>query len=66
MPNLKVPTLVMTGEWDIPDVQAMAGAANVLIPGSRRLVVKDAGHLMQLEHPRELAGLIADFVKKGR
>jgi 3-oxoadipate enol-lactonase len=66
MPDLKVPTLILEGEWDIPDVHAMAGAANVLIAGSKRVVVKDTGHLMQIEHPREVAELIADFVKKGR
>ncbi|HEX4198014.1 MAG TPA: hypothetical protein VHZ26_11290 [Caulobacteraceae bacterium] len=48
-----------------PVSQAMAGAAQVLIPGSKRVVVDDAGHLMQLEHPRELAGLIASFVRQG-
>jgi pimeloyl-ACP methyl ester carboxylesterase len=66
MPDLKVPTLILEGEWDIPDVHAMAGAAAVLIPGSTRIVVKDAGHLMQLEHPKEVAELIGDFVRKGR
>lgn len=66
MPELKVPTLILTGDHDIPDVQAMAGAAQVLIPGSKRVVVSDAGHLMQLEHPREVAELIADFVRRGR
>jgi 3-oxoadipate enol-lactonase len=66
LPDLKVPTLILEGEWDIPDVHAVAGAAQVLIPGSTRIVVKDAGHLMQIEHPKEVAELIADFVRKGR
>ena len=66
LPELKVPTLILEGEWDIPDVHAVAGAAQVLIPGSTRIIVKDAGHLMQLEHPKEVAQLIADFVRKGR
>jgi pimeloyl-ACP methyl ester carboxylesterase len=50
----------------IADNQAQGGAAQVLIPGSRRIVIEDAGHLMQLEHPKEVAELIADFVRKGR
>jgi pimeloyl-ACP methyl ester carboxylesterase len=66
MPDLKVPTLIMTGDHDIADNQAASGAAEVLIPGSRRIVIDDAGHLMQLEHPKEIAELIADFVRKGR
>jgi len=56
----------MTGDHDIADNQAASGAAQALIPGSRRIVIDDAGHLMQLEHPKEVAGLIADFVRKGR
>jgi len=63
MPDLKVPTLILVGDHDIPDVHAMAGAAQALIPGAKRIVVDDAGHLMQLEHPKEVAALIADFAK---
>jgi pimeloyl-ACP methyl ester carboxylesterase len=57
---------ILTGDHDIADNQAQSGAAQVLVPGSKRIVVEDAGHLMQLEHPREVADLIADFVRKGR
>ena len=64
MPELKVPTLILVGDHDIPDVHAMAGVAQVLIPGSKRVVVRDSGHLMQLEHPKEVTKLIADFVRK--
>jgi pimeloyl-ACP methyl ester carboxylesterase len=66
MRDLHVPTLIMTGDHDIADNQATSGAAQALIPGSRRIVIDDAGHLMQLEHPKELAELIADFVRKGK
>jgi pimeloyl-ACP methyl ester carboxylesterase len=66
MGGLKVPTLILIGDHDVADSQAQAGAAQVLIPGSKRVVVEDAGHLMQLEHPKEVAALIADFVKAGR
>ena len=66
LPGLQVATLIMTGDHDIADNQATSGAAQALIPGSRRIVIDDAGHLMQLEHPREVAELIADFVRKGR
>jgi pimeloyl-ACP methyl ester carboxylesterase len=66
MAQLKVPTLILIGDHDIADNQAQAGAAQVLIPGSKRVVVEDAGHLMQLEHPQEIARLIADFVRAGR
>ncbi len=66
MRDLHIPTLIMTGDHDIADNQAASGAAQALIPGARRVVIDDAGHLMQLEHPKEIAGLIADFVRSGR
>jgi len=65
MAEIKTPTLILIGDHDIADNQAESGAAQALIPGSRRIVIDDAGHLMQLEHPREIADLIADFVRKG-
>ncbi len=66
MPGLTVPTLILSGDHDIADVQAMAGAAEVLIPGSKRIVVSDSGHLLQLEQPRKTADLITEFVRTGR
>jgi pimeloyl-ACP methyl ester carboxylesterase len=66
MGDIKAPTLILIGDHDIADNQATAGAAQALIPKSRREVIEDAGHLMQLEHPGELAEMIADFVRKGR
>jgi len=66
MGEIKAAALILVGDHDIADNQAAAGAAQALIPGSRREVIDDAGHLMQLEHPRELAERIADFVKTGR
>ncbi|MET0273312.1 MAG: alpha/beta fold hydrolase [Phenylobacterium sp.] len=64
MGEIKAPTLILVGDHDIADNQAQAGAAQVLIPGARRVVVEGAGHLMQLERPKEVAELIADFVRK--
>jgi pimeloyl-ACP methyl ester carboxylesterase len=66
MAEIKAQTLILVGDHDIADNQAQAGVAQVLIPGARRVVVEDAGHLMQLEHPGEVAKLIADFVAEGR
>ncbi len=35
----------------------------MLIPGSKRVIVSDSGHLVQLEQPRRIADLISDFVR---
>ncbi|MHB8285537.1 MAG: alpha/beta fold hydrolase [Caulobacteraceae bacterium] len=66
MRELNIPTLILTGDHDIADVQAMAGAAQVLIPGSKRIVVNGSGHLLQLEQPHEAAKLISKFVRTSR
>lgn len=62
--GLRQPVLILVGDHDIADVQAMAGAVEVLAPHTERVVVPDAGHLMQLEHPAELARLIGAFVRR--
>ena len=47
--EIRVPTLLLTGDADIPDVHAHAVVIEAGIYGSRRVVVTDAGHLMYLE-----------------
>ena len=59
--SIKTPTLILVGEYDIADNQAQAGAVEALIPGSRRIVVRDTGHLMYLEHPDVFAQLVTQF-----
>jgi 3-oxoadipate enol-lactonase len=49
--EIKVPTLVMVGEYDIPDVHAHAGAIESHIPGAQRVIIPGAGHLVPLEVP---------------
>lgn len=49
--EITVPTLIMVGEFDMPDVHAHAGAINAGIANSKRIVVYRAGHLLPLEQP---------------
>jgi pimeloyl-ACP methyl ester carboxylesterase len=62
--SIKIPTLILVGEDDIADVQGQAGALEALIPGSRRVVVPDAGHLMYMESPAVFADLVSGFVRR--
>ena len=66
LPRLKeihVPTLILTGDADIPDVHAHAGAIEAGIPGARRMVISDAGHLMYLEKPEEFSRRVIGFIE---
>ena len=61
--EIHVPTLILTGDADIPDVHAHAGAIEAGIRGSRRVVLGDAGHLMYLEKPEEFTRIVIGFIE---
>lgn len=61
--NIKVPTLIISGEFDIPDVHAHSGAINAAIPNSRRVVVNEAAHLVPFEKPRIFNEYVVCFYK---
>jgi len=60
--EIRVPTLILTGDADIPDVHAHSGAIEAGIPRSRRVVVSEAGHLMYLEKPNEFSSIVISFI----
>jgi pimeloyl-ACP methyl ester carboxylesterase len=60
--EIRVPTLVLTGDADIPDVHAHAGAIEAGIHGSHRVVLSDVGHLMYLEKPEEFSKIVIGFI----
>jgi pimeloyl-ACP methyl ester carboxylesterase len=62
--EIKAPTLILVGEGDIADVHTHCAAINAGISGSERIVVKDAGHLIQLEKPDELTKRLLDFAQR--
>ena len=62
--EIKVPTLILAGEYDIPDVHAHSGAIEAGIVGAKRLVVSDAGHLIYFEQPETFNRLLAEFLGK--
>jgi pimeloyl-ACP methyl ester carboxylesterase len=63
--EIHVPTLIVVGAADIPDVHAHAGALEAGIHGARRIVLPGAGHLAQLDKPEELGREILLFLRPG-
>jgi 3-oxoadipate enol-lactonase len=61
--DIRVPTLILVGDADIPDVHAHAGAIEAGIPGSKRVVISDAGHLMYVEKPEEFSRVVINFIE---
>ena len=60
--EIRVPTLILVGDADIPDVHAHAGAIEAGIPGSKRVIISDAGHLMYLEKGEEFSRVVIAFI----
>src|SRR3954453_7419370 len=63
--EIHVPTLILVGESDIPDVHAHAGVLEAGIHNARRMIVPKAGHLIQLEQPGFLEWRIREFLRPG-
>jgi pimeloyl-ACP methyl ester carboxylesterase len=63
LPEIKVSTLILVGEYDIPDVHAHAGVINAGINGSGRLIIPGAGHLIPIEQPKLFNAAVLDFLK---
>jgi pimeloyl-ACP methyl ester carboxylesterase len=61
--GIRVPTLIVVGASDIPDVHVHAGAIAAGIPGAERTVVEGAGHLVHLERPEEFNARVLSFLR---
>jgi 3-oxoadipate enol-lactonase len=61
--EIRIPTLILVGAADIPDVHAHAGAIEAGITGSRRMIISDAGHLMYVEKPEEFSRVVIPFIE---
>jgi pimeloyl-ACP methyl ester carboxylesterase len=61
--EIRVPTLILVGDADIPDVHAHAGAIEAGIAGAKRVIISDTGHLMYLEKPEEFSRQVIAFIE---
>ena len=62
--EIKVPALVMVGEYDIPDVHSHAGVIHFGIPGARREIILNSGHLIPVEQPGEFNRAAFRFLRR--
>jgi len=62
--EIKVSTLILVGEHDIPDVHACSGLFNACISGSHREVIPGCGHLIALEQPALFNEQVLEFLGK--
>jgi pimeloyl-ACP methyl ester carboxylesterase len=66
LPRIEVPTLLMYGDRDVRAPLTVAEALHAAIPGSRLVVLPDAGHLCNIEAPDAFNAAVRDFLHGGR
>jgi 3-oxoadipate enol-lactonase len=60
--EIAVPTLVVVGEHDRPDIHAVADALAAGIPGADRVVLAGTAHLPSMERPEEFNRVVLEFL----
>ncbi len=62
LPQIKVPVLIVVGRQDKFTPVAKAEEMHAAIPGSKLIVIEDAGHMPNLEHATEFNEIALDFL----
>jgi len=60
--KIRVPTLIVVGEYDIPDMQRAADLLVQGIAGARKVVIAGAGHTVNMERPAEFNRVVGEFL----
>jgi 3-oxoadipate enol-lactonase len=62
--DIRVPTLVVTGDEDVRDMHEIADKLAAEIPGAERAQIAGSGHLPSLERPDEFDRVVLAFLGK--
>jgi pimeloyl-ACP methyl ester carboxylesterase len=62
--EVTVPTLVVVGEHDRPDIHAMAAALTRGIAGAEQVVLPGTGHLPNMERPVAFNRVVLEFLRR--
>jgi pimeloyl-ACP methyl ester carboxylesterase len=62
--EVNVPTLVLTGDEDVPDIHRIADRLAAGIPGAERATMAGAAHLPSLERPDEFDRIVLAFLAR--
>jgi pimeloyl-ACP methyl ester carboxylesterase len=62
--EVRVPTLVVTGDEDVNDILVMGDRLARDIPGAERATIAGAAHLPNLEQPERFDGLVLGFLAR--
>ncbi len=60
--EIATPALVVVGEEDLPDLHVIADRLAASIPGARKVVLPDAGHMANMDAPDAFNRVVLDFL----
>ena len=60
--EVRVPTLVVVGSRDIPDIHRIVAKIAADVSGARRVTIDGAGHMVNLERPAEFDRVVRAFL----
>lgn len=63
--EIHVPTLLILGQLDVPEVFAVADTLATKIPATSKRVISNAGHLVAMEKPEEFNRTVLEFLRSG-
>jgi pimeloyl-ACP methyl ester carboxylesterase len=62
--EIKAATLLILGDLDVPQIKATMGKLEKEIVGSKKVVIKNAGHMVNMEQPEEFNKALLTFLRE--
>jgi len=62
--EIKVPTLLVVGDRDVPQIKATIDTLEKGISGSKKVAIKDAGHMVNMEKPDIFNEAVLGFLRQ--
>jgi len=62
--EVRVPTLIIVGNLDLPDKLALTEQLATGIPGARREIIAGAAHMVTMEQPQEFNRIVLEFLRE--
>jgi pimeloyl-ACP methyl ester carboxylesterase len=62
--DIKVPTLLVVGDRDVPQIKATIATLNKGIIGAKKVVIQGAGHMVNMEQPSAFNDSVLSFLRE--
>ena len=62
--EIRVPTLVMVGDQDVPDMLTIADVLATGITGAEKVIMSGVAHVPNMEKPEEFNQIVHNFLSK--